>query len=219
MARGNAYPVTGGEVQLFIHFYRLLIPILVSGMAGAAADSGWRYQRTQYGLRSMTAHGRATTPDGEVSATLELSCKEGKGGTIGLDLTVFSPGAANHDRFLESYKSFHFTDFEGPEASAARRALTRVTVLGAGRTLTLGTKQAGWFSSSEQGGFTFGFFGMNDRASNPVRKILRAIANGGHTLRIRITDSRNPEAAIQGDFDTRGMAGMVRQLMDGYWKP
>jgi hypothetical protein len=194
---------------------RLLLAASFATALLGAAD----YQRTPEGLRQVWLQGRASTPDGAAGASLKLYCREGQGGWVGLDMTVFQPGEANPNAFIDSSKTFHYRDFEGPDAAAANRALTRVTVRGQAPDLSLETRQSGSFSSSALGGFVFSFGAPNRQAGSAPQRIFKAIRDGGRSLSIRITDPRDPEAVILGEFDTGEASGPVQRMMNGQWRP
>jgi hypothetical protein len=179
-------------------------------LSAAQATPGWRFQRTGE-LRSVIADGRADTPDGPVDARLVLFCREGKGGWIGLDCTFHRPAGSGYP---QGTKGFHFDDFEGPDAPALRRRLTRLAVTGGARPFQVTVAQSGSLSSELQG-FTFTAGGPNT-GPNPVKRLLRSVVPGSGKLTVSIQDSQDPKALIRAEFPATGLSSLVGQLLKDY---
>jgi len=194
----------------------LLISTMLTSIANAMPLEPRPYQRLNNGVRHVMIQGRATVPNGEADAILRMFCKEGKGGAIGLEMYVFKKGEVSPNKFIDKNKTFNFKDFEGE--ATANRSLVRVTVRGEKGNLTINTNQTGMFSR-ESGGFVFSVGGPNNSAANPAQKIFKAIKNGGRSILIQVTDSRDPNVSVQGEFDTKEVKGAIRKIMAGYWQP
>lgn len=203
--------------QTFIRMTLLAALAGVQLLAGSAP--GWRFARTEAGLRTLTTQGQAQTPAGPADGSLNLFCKEGEGGWIGLEFTVFKADEAAPGDFIQAIKGFHFDDFEGPGAPASSRRLTRLECRGRGGDCRIQVRQAGSYSSALSGGFEFSTGVPNTAAGSDLRRLLAALGKaGGDRLTVTVTDTRDPKAAIQGEFNTSapGLAGLVQQLLKGY---
>jgi hypothetical protein len=176
------------------HWCLALLPVV----ALAAQPRLPRPETADRSLRKLTTQGRAVTPIGAADGQLDLYA--GKGGLTRLAFTLYKAGEAAGPSFIDSIRAFHFQDFEGPDAPAAGRRLTQVTVRGKAGTVRVRLRQNGYYSAELKGGFVFdtGVAGPRDRVGfQTLRRALRAGADG---LVVRISDSRDPRVWVQGEF-------------------
>ncbi len=195
-----------------------LLAALAAGPLFGGAP-GWRFARTGAGLRTLTTQGQAQTPAGPADASLNLFCKEGAGGWIGLEFTVFKADEATPGAFLQSIQAFHFDDFEGPGAPASGRRLTSLECRGGAGDCRIQVRQAGSYSSSLSGGFEFSTGVPNTAAGSGLRRLLAALGKaGGAALAVTVTDTRDPGVTIRGEFSTASpeLPGLVKQLLKDY---
>jgi hypothetical protein len=161
-------------------------------------------------LRKLTTQGQAMTPNGAADGQLDLYA--GKGGLNRLAFTLYKAGEAAGPSFIDSIKAFHFRDFEGPDAPAAARRLTQVTVRGKAGVVQVRLRQNGYYSAEVKGGFVFdtGVAGPRDRIE--IQKLRRALRAGADGLVVRISDSKDPRVWVQGEF---AAAGLFRKRLVG----
>jgi len=130
--------------------------LAVAAMALLAASSlhaDWKYAANRYDLRTATTTATGISPDGPLKATLTVQYSPAKNGALSIDFIV---AGANQ------MKGFGFEAFEGPDAPAANRKLTRIVVEKPGtKPLTLPVKVAGWYLDD-----TF-HFSANGKTSTP----------------------------------------------------
>lgn len=161
------------------------------------------------GVRKATLQGRALTPGGQADGLLDLYGAQGKGGLERLVFTLYKAGGPEGFHFLDSLRTFHFGDFEGPDAPAAPRRLTQVQVLGPAGTVRVRLRQNGYYSAEVAGGFVFDTGVASARDRLELQKVFRALRAGGTSLVVRVTDSQDPRVWVQGEFPTAGTAEML----------
>lgn len=99
-------------------------------------------------LHRLVLEGRLHGAGGTRPVTLRLLCEpDPDGGAISVELWV--PQA-------ERLKDFDYDDFEGPDAAAGNRALSRVSVAGTSGTTEITYSAAGWYSGEDPDTFVFG---------------------------------------------------------------
>jgi hypothetical protein len=180
-------------------------------LAAAVPAYSWQELPRPRPLRRTVLQGRAVTPNGTADGLLELYPAGAKGG---LGRLVFTLYQADAPAFLDSLKSFHFDEFEGPGAPAAVRRLTQVEVRGKAGEVRVRVRQNGYHSAEVKGGFTFDTGVGGARARLELQKISRALRSGGTALVVRVTDTKDPRIWIQGEFPTAGRAwGLDRHLV------
>ena len=194
----------------------LAVPVLAAQVLAAAQPDPWRYQEVSRAVRKLSTQGRALTPNGEADGLLELIMVTGKGGLDRLVFTLYKADQPQGSAFIDSIKTFHFDDFEGPDAPAAARRLTQVTVRGRGGDVQARMRQNGYYSAEVQGGFVFDAGAASAKERLELQKVFRALRRGGTTLVVRVTDTRDPKVWVQGEFRTAGTAGMLKKRMVGF---
>jgi hypothetical protein len=191
----------------------ILILFIFSGVTHAFPPPV-SYQRLNNGIRQTILRGRATTPSGEVGARLRLFRKEGKGGALGLEMLVFKKDQPIKDALIDKNIIFNFDDFVGGNPATANRSLVQVTVRRGKEDSTVKTDQLGMFDP-DSGGFVFSVIGPNDGSASPALAIFKAVRNSGRSILFRVTDSKDANAWIQGEFQTPGVFGAARKIMAG----
>jgi len=186
---------------------------LVPALACAAQPQALRPDPLARSVRRLTTQGRAATPNGEADGRLDLYA--GKGGLTRLVFTLYKAGEAEGFSFIDNIRTFHFQDFEGPDAPAAARRLTQVTVRGQGKEAQVRLRQNGYYSAEVKGGFVFdtGVAGARDRVE--FQKLNRALRAGAAALVVRVTDTKDPRVWVQGEFPAGGAAGLSRKRLAG----
>lgn len=180
-----------------------------AALAGALLAAPPAHRPGHPALRKATFQGPALTPAGAADGRLELYA--GKGGLERLVFTLHKADAPEGFAYLDSLRTFHFGDFEGPGAPAANRRLTTVTVPGPAGTVRVRLSQKGYYSAEVAGGFAFDTGVARPRARLDLQKIHRALKAGGTTLVVRVTDARNPKVWVEGRFPAAGMARTLDQ--------
>jgi hypothetical protein len=102
------------------------------------------------------------------SATLHAACSPDKdGGALSIDLIVLE---------ANTRKDFDYDDFEGPDASADGKALTRLAWTAASGTTEISSAAAGWYAPEPPQSFMFGVSQLSHRREPPA-KLLAAIGS------------------------------------------
>jgi hypothetical protein len=182
--------------------------------AGTPAGA-WRSEEAGQSTHRMVAQGRALTPNGEADGQLELYSLGAKGGLGRLVFTLYKVAQPEGSSFIDSIKTFHFDEFEGPGAPAAARRLTQVTVRGRRGEVQVRLRQNGYYSAELKGGFVFDSGLPGGKEKLDLQRIFRALRNGGTSLVVRVTDTQDPKVWVQGEFATGGPAGMLRKRLVG----
>ena len=96
-------------------------------------------------------------------------------------------------------KDFDYDDFEGPDAAAGSRALSRVNVSGAGGTTEITHAAAGWYSGEEPDTFVFGLSELSHRQGK-IATFLKAI-DTKHTQLVWVqTGFDDPQRELRATF-------------------
>jgi hypothetical protein len=136
---------------------RIAAAVLLGAVAAATARAG---------PNTVALDGRLRVAAAERGVSLRVLCDpDPHGGAISIELWV--PQAY-------TLKDFDYEDFEGPDAPAAERALSRVTLAGATGSTEITRAAAGWFSGEDPATFVFGLNQPSGRRGD-VAKLLGAI--------------------------------------------
>ena len=123
-----------------IHSRHFVALALIVAMAAAAPARG--------DLHRLVLDGQLDSGAGRRGVSLRLLCEPAAdGGAISLELWV--PQASTR-------KDFDYDDFEGPDAAAGDRALSRVSAIADSRTTEITYPAAGWYSGEDPDTFVFG---------------------------------------------------------------
>ncbi|MEO8603954.1 MAG: hypothetical protein ABI629_15370 [bacterium] len=148
----------------------------------------------------LVLDGQVESRDGTRSATLHLFCEPAPdGGAIGVELWV--PQAFTR-------KDFDYDDFEGPDAAARTRALSRLSVGGPGSHVEIIHTATGWYTGEDPDSFAFGL-SQPSQEKGKLADLLRAVdakttqlvwlqrAFDGHTPALRATFALDAARAQQ----------------------
>jgi len=125
-------------------------------------------------------------------------------GTLGFDVSIRNPA---------KIKTFAFNDFEGPDAEAA--AEVRVTLTRKDKSLlSFQTTASGGFSELDV--FTFHVSEVSKTTQSVPRSILQALAqNEAESLKIAISDPRNPKHSLELTLPVTGQQAKFKTLLTG----
>jgi len=102
------------------------------------------------------------------SATLHAACSPDQDGSaLSIELIVLE---------ANTRKDFDYDDFEGPDAAAGGKALTRLAWTAASGTTDISTAAAGWYAPEPPQSFMFGVSQISRRRESPA-KLLAAIGS------------------------------------------
>ncbi len=138
---------------------RTLVPVV---LAAALAPTSTAHAE----LRRLVLDGQLTTPGGVRSVSLRLLCDpDADGGAISVELWV--PQA-------NKLKDFDYDDFEGPDAAAGDRDLSRLSLAGDGAKTEIAHAAAGWYSGEDPDTFVFGLSQLSHRKGK-IATLLQAV--------------------------------------------
>src|SRR5215831_19957198 len=122
--------------------------------AGAASANAASFEFSQAG--TMRVESGATR-----SAKLRVACSPDKaGGVLSIELTV--PEA-------NTRKDFDYDDFEGPDAEAASKTLSRLSWTGAAGATAITSVASGWYAPEPPDSFMFGVSQPSRRPGAPAQ--------------------------------------------------
>src|SRR5215831_2267979 len=124
-------------------------------------------------------------------------------GAIGFELEIANP---------EKIKSFHFDDFEGPDAVAGKRQLLTAAVARAnGTEQRFQASPSGSYSVMES--FVFEVSEVFYRTGSPARKVLEALRTEASSLRVVIVDDQVSTTRIELTIPMTGRSDAFRWLL------
>ena len=175
--------------------------VLLALLAAGPLHADWKYvtQHNRPDIASTTATGKS--PDGPIQTTFNVEYSPGKTGVLTVDFVV--AGAAK-------MKGFGFDDFEGPDAPAAKRKLTRVTVeKPGGKPVTVNLTVAGWYLDHSF------HFAANEENKNPgdVLKVVRALQAGATRVSVTVTDLHDAKKSLHAEFASADPSAALAKLM------
>ena len=154
-------------------------------------------------LNRCVLEGRLSGAGRARAVSLRVLCNpDSDGGAISVELWV--PQAFN-------LKDFDYDDFEGPDAAAGDRALSQVSVAGAGGTTEISSAAAGWYSGEDPDTFVFGLSQLSHHEGK-IANLLRAIDTQRTQLVWIQTGFDNPKHELRATFALD--AAMVQRLHD-----
>ena len=141
----------------------------------------------------------------------------GRGGTRGVSLRLLcNPdahgGAVSVELWVpQAYKlkDFDYDDFEGPDAAAGNRALSRVNVGGESGKTEMTYAAAGWYSGEEPDTFVFGLSQLSHR-QDKIATLLRAVDTQHTQLIWEQTGFDDPKHELRATFALD--AAMVKRI-------
>lgn len=175
--------------------------ILLALLAVSPLRADWKYVAKSNGPCMATTTATGTSPDGPIKATLNVEYSSGKKGVLTLDFVV--AGAFK-------MKGFGFEEFEGPDAPAAKRKLTRITVeKPGGKPLTVNVTVAGWYLDDSF------HFAANEENKNPadVLKAVRAMQAGATKVSVTVVDLHDARKTLHADFASADPSAALAKLL------
>lgn len=185
--------------------------LLLSAIVPARAESPepkWEVEMTENGARHLNYIATVSLLGKQIPIGLTFRCDltetEFEHGTLGFDLYI---------KNVEPLESFHFEDFEGPDAAASGRKLLHVAVLRKGSPpLNFDFAPSGSIPSERN--FYFGIADVTT-ARSPEKELLQALANGAETLELSITDSRDPKVKLEVTVPVYGKEKDFKAMLEG----
>jgi hypothetical protein len=154
-------------------------------------------------LHKLALDGQLQAAGGTRTVSLRLLCEpDPDGGAISVELWV--PQAYK-------LKDFDYDDFEGPDAAAGNRALSRVRVAGASGSTEITYPAAGWYAGEDPDTFVFGLSQRSHRKGK-IATLLAAV-DPKHTQLVWVqTGFDDPKRELRATFALD--AATVRQIRD-----
>jgi len=196
------------------YYFKLTGIALVLFFAGTPtlfAQSQWRYEANQYGLRKAFIEQKSIVLGSPCSTRLQFNATEDRGkgitGVLALEFTV-SP--------MSSIKGFDFEYFHGEGAPVGDRKLMRVTVTNSGRAF-IHTLGAGGYLSSEyvEDGFVFHANNLTRDKQGQVRKVLDQVLQGAESLEVAVIDGKDHAIVLSATFPLAGSKPAIEALLKG----
>ncbi|HEX6834856.1 MAG TPA: hypothetical protein VF132_15060 [Rudaea sp.] len=183
--------------------HRLLLLAAIATNACAAGD-----------LREIRLDGRLHGAAATTGAQLHVFCSPTADGALGVELIV--PDA-------QARKDFDYDDFEGPDAPAAMKALSRISVSGESGKTEITHAAAGWYGVAPASSFVFG---ANQKAMlrGKLADLFGTLdGQRGHLVWVQTAfDDSRRELRAAFDFDdatARKLRGVVTACLAATEKP
>ncbi len=170
-----------------------LLGMLVLGVApsrAGVAQELWHAETTDKAERSLSYSAYANLGDSKTPAKITFYCNtehtQNSIGTLGFRVEI------SHYTALTG---FHFSDFEGPGATALAKRLMTVTIeRSSGLPLVFETSPAGFVSSDGRSDQPFFVFMVASPTSEPsaAKEVLKALGDNARSFQISIRDMRDP---------------------------
>jgi len=126
-------------------------------------------------------------------------------GALGFEVEIRDPG---------QIKSFHFDDFEGPDAPALKRKLlTAAIVRPSGAAQRFQASPTGWYSVRE--GFVFEVSEVFYRKGSTARRVLEELRTDATALTLTIVDYRVSSTQLDLTIPMTGRSEDFRRLLAG----
>lgn len=174
----------------------------------AAGAGKWVSSKSGSG-RSLTYSGTATVMGKPTPITLKFYCdttySASEKGAIGFELTF---------AHVAALAPFGFDNFEGPDAPAFSKELLMLVIARKGKP-PLTFKLAPNGSYPEEGSFSFGAAEVTHEPVSTPKSIIRALSDGAESLRITITDFRNPKLKLDVTIPVAGQETAFKSLLTG----
>jgi hypothetical protein len=179
--------------------------VVVLFINATAFAQEWKSSVERNGLRKAQVWAEGNTPDGEAKTGLTIQCSSGKGAMTSIIYSVVG---------ADKMQRFSFDDFEGPDAVAAKKELTTISVvLSIGGAATETTAVTGYFADADT--FAFELSAKANEASK-VNKLITAMASPQYSkIRVTVQDNRNAQRTIQTEFPVTGAANAIQEAMKG----
>ena len=154
--------------------------------------------------RDVRLDGRLHVADKTYPTTLRVFCAPVSNGAVGLELVV--PDA-------NTRKDFDYDDFEGPDAAASKRALSRIGISGESGKTEIARTAAGSYAVAPEGSFVFSV-SQTALKRDTVSNLLSTLdGQRGHIVWVQTAfDDSKRELRGAFDFDD-AMAGRLRDVV------
>jgi hypothetical protein len=146
--------------------------------------------------------GRLHVAETTSSATLRVFCTPVADGAVGLELIV--PDA-------ETRKDFDYDDFEGPDAAASKRALSRVNISGESGKTEIARTAAGSYGVEPAGSFVFSVSQVAWKSDSVANLLATLDGQRGHIVWVQ-TAFDDSKRELRGAFDFDD--AMAKRLRD-----
>ncbi len=164
----------------------LTLRVICSGLALTLALAAQAVQQR------FEQAGRLQSSDGERAAFLHVGCSpDSDGGALVIELVATE---------ANKRKDFDYDDFEGPDAAAAKRALSHLDWIAAAGKTEITHVAAGWYAPETPESFIFGVNQLSHR-SGPVANLLAAIGTSGGRFVWMQTGFDDPKRQLVANFD------------------
>ena len=185
--------------------------LFFAGAPTPFAQSQWRYEVNQYGLRQAFIEQKSIVLGSTCSTRLQFNATQDHGkdieGVLALEFTV-SP--------MSSIKGFDFDYFEGPDAPVGAQKLMKVTVTKGGRPFIHTLILSGSLGSEYvDDGFVFEANNLTRNKQGQVRKVLDQVLQGAESLEVAVIDGNNHAIVLSATFPLTGSKGAIEALLKG----
>ena len=186
--------------------------LFFAGAPTPFAQSQWRYEVNQYGLRQAFIEQKSIVLGSTCSTRLQFNATQdraGKGitGILALEFTV-SP--------ISSIKGFDFEYFHGVGAPLGDQKLMRVTVTKGGRPFIHTLGAGGYLSSAYvDDGFVFHANNLTRNKQGQVRKVLDQVLQGAESLEVAVIDGKDHAMVLSATFPVTGSKPAIEALLNG----
>ena len=185
-----------------------VLALLVAAPA-LPAQSQWRYEVNQHGLREVFIEQKSVVLGSGCSTRLQLTATrdrvgEGALGVLSLQFTV-SP--------MSSIKGFDFEYFHGVGAPVGERKLMRITITKGGEPYAHTLGAGGYLSSYMGDGFVFHSNNLTRNKQGQVRKVLDQLLQGAESLEIAIIDGHDDTIILSATFPLAGSKPAIEALL------
>lgn len=177
--------------------------LLVLACAAPAQAAPWAVTIDDNGLRRAHADGRVAYRDLDVPAKLALECRPGVDGTVAWAMEVADAAQLS---------GFAFSDYEGPDAPAARKRLSTLEPDGGMLRYTLKSAAAGYYSAD--GAFVFSIAAPANAASE-VGFLAETATDTVKGYRWTVQSTRADEPGLVGTFPGEGAHVALADAMLG----
>jgi hypothetical protein len=187
----------------------LLVSASLLCTAQTAPAAKWQASRLDNGTRYLSYS--ATAPLlGKPTAFMvnffcyPLSTKTEKG-MLGIEIHVDN---------VATLKPFQFDSFEGPDAATNGRKLLRIEVNNPDKpTYVVDSLVSGWIPDTSK--FAFGISEESQRIKSSTKTVLRALADDADSLKLTITDPRNPKLQLEFTVPVANQRAEFKTLLTG----
>jgi hypothetical protein len=208
---------------------RILLLLLATALLQRGAHAaGWElHEDAKTGAQVAACTVTGTGPRGPAKATLVLHHRRGQ------PLKVVKKANVTELPIIielcvdgyESVKGFDFLAFEGPDAPAADKRLTAVTIEAGKERFAKRFNQGGWINqlawllesgaktdSAKANDFTFGI-GDASRDVKDFITITRLLQQSPTKIAVSVTDAKDPKSALRFAFSADQAAEVIGKLM------